>query len=177
MDRCASACTSSAHDYPRTQSASARSTCAHRARSHFVAQQYRGECGPHGGRERAERAEEPRVRQGLYQHSAPARRAQTLTAPARTGQVRNFAHRKQSSTISTIAALAQGATAQGARAQDTGVQSRAALSVGTPGLRAGADGGVVRPQPPGMQARTTALHAHSAHTTRRRMPAQRRRTQ
>ena len=70
------------------------------------------------------------------------RRAQILTALARTGQVRN--HRKQSSTISTIVVFAQGAITQGAWAQDMGVQSRAALGVGTPGVRTGADGGVVR---------------------------------
>ena len=40
--------------------------------------------------------------------------------------------------------FAQGAIAQGAWAQDIGVQRKATLGVGTPGVRAGADGGVVR---------------------------------
>ena len=73
--------------------------------------------------------------------------------------------------------FAQGAIAQGAWAQDIGVQRRATLGVGTPGVRAGADGGVFRSSPPGIEVRTMALHAHFAHTTRRRMLVQRRRTQ
>ena len=93
------------------------------------------------GRGRSGRAEELHVCECLYQRTAPARRAQQRTARARTGQICNFARRKQSN---TIAVFAQGAIAQGAWAQDIGVQSRAALGVGTPGVRAGADGGVVR---------------------------------
>ena len=54
-----------------------------------------------------------------------------------------FRHRKQSSTIA-IVVFAQSAIAQGAWSQNVSVQSRAARGVGTPGVCAGADGGVVR---------------------------------
>ena len=81
-------------------------------------------------------------------------------------------HWKQSSNRDiAIVVFALGAIAQGARSQNAGVQSRAARGAGTPGVRAGADGGAVRPQPPCMQVRTTALHTRSADTARRRASA------
>ena len=88
-----------------------------------------------------QRDEELHVCECLYQRTAPAHRAQQRTARARTGQICNFARRKQSN---TIAVFAQGRSAQGTWEQHVGVQSRDGLGVDKPGVCECADGGVVR---------------------------------
>ena len=175
MNRCASACTSTARPKAERKRAQSLHTqgkvalcIATASRRVWAARRARAR----GARRGAARVPRPVLAQRTRTQGANTHSACTHKAGP---QVR---HWKQSSNRDiAIVVFALGAIAQGARSQNAGVQSRAARGAGTPGVRAGADGGAVRPQPPWMQVRTTALHTRAADTARRRTPVQRRRTQ
>ena len=76
------------------------------------------------------------------QHSTPVHRAQIRAALACTGQVQAKQAKQQKGNECVV--FARDAIAQGAWAQDVGVQGRVALGVGPPGVCAGAEGLFVR---------------------------------